>query len=114
MSMGVPIDGPTWMLGDNASVIMSSTIPASLLKKRHNALSYHRVRQAMATGIIKFRKVKGTENPSDICTKFLPYAVFYLLIQPLLFCRGETLTKEELTKIASEDERNTANPQTQS
>ena len=33
MSMGVPIDGPTWMLGDNASVILSATIPASLLKK---------------------------------------------------------------------------------
>jgi hypothetical protein len=96
MSMGVPLDGPTWLMGDNASVIMSGSIPSSLLKKRHNALSYHRVRSAIASKIITFRKVKGTENPSDVCTKFLPYAVFYPLIQPLLFCRGETLSKAEL------------------
>ena len=96
MYMGVPLDGPTWMMGDNASVIISGSIPFSLLKKRHNALSYHRVRSAIASGIILFRKVAGTENPSDICTKFLPYNVFYPLIQPLLFCKGETLSQEEL------------------
>ena len=100
MSMGVPLDGPTWMMGDNASVITSGSIPSSLLKKRHNALSYHRVRAAIASGIIIFRKVKGTENPSDICTKFLPWAVFYPLIQPLLFQKGETLTKEELEELS--------------
>ena len=41
--MGVPLDGPAWMFGDNASVITSSNIPHSSLNKRHNALSYHRV-----------------------------------------------------------------------
>ena len=95
MSMGVPVDGPTWMMGDNASVITSGSIPSSLLKKRHNALAYHRVRSAIASEIIMLRKVKGTENPSDICTKFLPYAVFYPLVKPLLFQKGETLTKAE-------------------
>jgi hypothetical protein len=40
-SLGVPIDGPAWMFGDNHSVITSSTIPHSSLYKRHNALSYH-------------------------------------------------------------------------
>jgi hypothetical protein len=25
--MGIPIDGPSWMFGDNQSVITSSTIP---------------------------------------------------------------------------------------
>jgi hypothetical protein len=39
--MGIPIDGPAWGFGDNASVITSSTIPQSTLNKRHNALSYH-------------------------------------------------------------------------
>jgi hypothetical protein len=31
--MGIPIDGPAWALGDNASVITSSTIPQSTLNK---------------------------------------------------------------------------------
>lgn len=90
MSMGVPLDGPSWMLGDNQSVITSSTIPKSMLNKRHNALSYHRVRAAIAAKIIQFCKIPGTENPSDVCTKFLPYAVFWPLVQPLLFWAGET------------------------
>ena len=50
--MGIPIDGPSWMFGDNQGVITSSTIPHSNLNKRHNALSYHRVRSSIAAGII--------------------------------------------------------------
>jgi hypothetical protein len=41
--MGVSIEGPSWMFGDNLSVITSSTIPESSLNKWHNALSYHLV-----------------------------------------------------------------------
>jgi hypothetical protein len=41
--MGIPIDGPTWMFGDNASVITSSTVPQSSLNKRCNDLSCHQV-----------------------------------------------------------------------
>ena len=37
--MGIPIDGPAWLFGDNQSVVTSSTIPQSTLNKRHNALS---------------------------------------------------------------------------
>lgn len=48
MSMEVPLDGATWMLGDNESVVTLSTIPHSVLNKRHNFLSYHRVRCAVA------------------------------------------------------------------
>jgi hypothetical protein len=50
--MGIPIDGPAWAFGDNMSVIMSSTIPQSTLNKRHNALSYHRVRECVAAKIL--------------------------------------------------------------
>jgi hypothetical protein len=42
--MVIPLDGPSWMFGDNESVITSSAIPQSTLNKRHNALSYHCVR----------------------------------------------------------------------
>jgi hypothetical protein len=31
--MGIPIDGPAWMFGDNFSVIISSTLPQSTLNK---------------------------------------------------------------------------------
>jgi hypothetical protein len=89
--MGIPIDGPAWMFGDNFSVITSSTIPQSTLNKRHNALSYHRVRECIASGILYFIHVEGCYNPSDVLTKYLGWAKFWPLIQPLLFWKGETL-----------------------
>jgi hypothetical protein len=89
--MGIPIDGPAWLFGDNQSVITSSTIPQSMLNKRHNALSYHRVRESIAAGIIYLMHVEGRSNPSDVLTKFLGWAHFWPLIQPLLFWKGETL-----------------------
>eukprot|EP00977_Amphora_coffeiformis_P023324 scaffold13003_cov122-Amphora_coffeaeformis.AAC.5 len=46
-SLGVPIDGPSWMFGDNQSVVKSSTIPHFKLSKHWNALSYQRVHKAI-------------------------------------------------------------------
>jgi hypothetical protein len=89
--MGIPLDGPAWLFGDNQSVITSSTIPQSMLNKRHNALSYHRVRESIAAGIIYLMHVEGRSNPSDVLTKFLGWAQFWPLIQPLLFWKGETM-----------------------
>ena len=84
------MDGPAWLLGDNQLGITSSTIPHSQLGKRHNALSYHRVREAVASKILYFCKIDGSQNPSDVLTKYLPYAVFWPLVQPFLFWGGET------------------------
>jgi hypothetical protein len=89
--MGIPIDGPSWMFGDNQSVVTSSTIPHSNLNKRHNALSYHRVREAISAGILYFLHIDGKLNPSDVLTKFLTWAKFWPLIQPMLFWKGETV-----------------------
>ena len=36
-SLGVDIDGPTLMLGDNMSVVLNTIVPSSVLKKKHNA-----------------------------------------------------------------------------
>jgi hypothetical protein len=89
--MGIPLDGPAWMFGDNQSVITSSTIPHFNLNKRHNALSYHRVREAMSAQLMYFIHIDGKLNPSDVMTKFLSWAKFWPLIQPFLFWKGETM-----------------------
>jgi hypothetical protein len=89
-SMGVPIEKATWLLGDNKSVITSSTIPHSSLSKRHQALAYHRVRSAVAGGFIKFCHIDGKQNPADIMTKFLPFPTFWPFVQRLLFWKGDT------------------------
>jgi hypothetical protein len=89
--MGVPLDGKAYMFGDNQNVITSGTIPHSSLNKRHNALAYHRVREAIASDIIWFFQISGKINPADVLTKFLGHATFWPLIKPLLFWRGQPL-----------------------
>ena len=101
--LGVPIESHTWLLGDNQSVITQSTIPTLTLTKRHNALAYHRMRWAVAAGIIKFVKIPGKENASDALTKFLPYSDAWPLLKPLLFWKGETLDPGELKYYNSID-----------
>ena len=49
--LGVPLDGPTWLLGDNQTVINSATIPHSSLSKHWNALSYHCCHKAVTASI---------------------------------------------------------------
>ncbi len=64
--LGIPIQGPSFLFGDNRSVVDSSSIPQSKLSKRHVALSYHRVREAVAAGMIRFEWIPGSDNPADI------------------------------------------------
>ena len=67
--MGIPVMQPTWMIGDNLGVIQNASVPDSQLKKKHTTISYHRVREAVAAGIIAPYHQPGEYNPSDILTK---------------------------------------------
>ena len=62
---GVPIQDTSVLLGDNQSVITSCSIPSSNLKKKHNSIAYHRIREAVAAGIVKLRYVKSQWRRSD-------------------------------------------------
>ena len=55
---GVPIEGTTNVYCNNKSVIMNASIPTSVLNKRHNAICYHRVREAQAVGRINVYGLK--------------------------------------------------------
>jgi hypothetical protein len=83
--LGVHVDGPAMMFGDNKSVIINTTMPSSQLKKKHNAVAYHRVREAIAAQIISFFHVPSASNFADILTKPLSSSSFYKLVKPLLF-----------------------------
>jgi len=66
---GVPIDGPCDVLCDNRSVATNSSVPASVSNKRHNAICYHRVREAQAAGVIRVGWIEGKNNIADLFTK---------------------------------------------
>ena len=88
--LGVPVRKKAYMFGDNKSVVDSSTIPHAKLHKRHNALSFHRVREAIAAAIIGFYHIDGNENPADILSKHWGYRQIWKMLQPLLFWKGDT------------------------
>ena len=57
------------MFGDNRSVVDNATVPQSRLNKRHTALSFHRVREAIASKMVVFNHLSGESNPADILSK---------------------------------------------
>jgi hypothetical protein len=67
--LGIPIRAKTYMFGDNQTVVTSSTLPHLLLNKRHNALSYHRAREAISAKILGFFHIRSELNPADVLSK---------------------------------------------
>ena len=81
LMMGIPVDGPTWAFGDNASVITYSTIPQFTLHKRHNVLSYHSFCECNAYKILYLVHGDRTCLEQMILLLHFPILSFFLLIQ---------------------------------
>jgi hypothetical protein len=69
---GIPIEGSTDVFCDNQSVVTNSSVPESMLSKKHNAICYHRVREACAAGTIRVAKEDTETNLADLFSKPLP------------------------------------------
>ena len=82
---GVPLDGAASMLSDNEAVVKNSTAPESTLKKKHNAISYHRCREAVAAGMVRIAKVGTKDNLADLATKSLPAPQRSKLVRMILW-----------------------------
>jgi hypothetical protein len=82
---GIPIDGPANVFGDNKSVTINATVPVSTLKRKHNSIAYHRVREAVASGVLHIAKVHTSENLADLLTKPLSATVLKSLVQKILW-----------------------------
>jgi len=105
--LGVDIKGPSYLFGDNSSVVTSGSLPHSPLKKRHHALSYHYTREAIASGAVDFHFLPGHLNPADILSKHWGYQqVWASALRPILFWQGDTsVLLEDETQPRSRKER---------
>ena len=88
--LGVPLRQCDYMFGDNDSVVNSSTIPHAKLHKRHTILSFHRVREAIASKVLQFHHIPGIINPADILSKHWGYSNIWNVLKPILFWEGDT------------------------
>ena len=82
---GVPIEGATNVFCDNEAVTKNVMFPESTLKKKHNAIAYHRTREAVAAGTIRVAKEDGKTNLADILTKPLPQVTRELLCDKFMY-----------------------------
>ena len=67
--MGIPVDGLSYIFGDNKSVLVNSSKPTSVLKKKSNSVAYHFVREGCAADEWRVTYVNTNDNIADLLTK---------------------------------------------
>jgi hypothetical protein len=70
--MGIAISGPSYLFGDNQSVLWNATCPESMLKKKSNSIAYHFVREGSARDEWRITYISTHLNLADLLTKPLP------------------------------------------
>ena len=71
--MGIPVEGPMYIYGDNQSVLANTTIPDSTLKKKSQSIAYHFVREGVARDEWRTSYVNTHDIEADLLTKQLPH-----------------------------------------
>ena len=70
--MGIAVDKPSFVFGDNQSVLSNTSLPHSKLKKKSSSIAYHFVREGVAKLEWCTTYLNTNLNPSDMLTKSLP------------------------------------------
>jgi hypothetical protein len=85
--MGIKFEPTSNILCDNQAVVINTQFPSSNIKKKHNAVAYHRCRETVAAAIIRTGHIYGKINISDIMTKPASPADYYRLLNPPMYGR---------------------------
>ena len=84
----IPLSGPTNVFCDSKNgVVQNTSIPESTLSKKHTAINYHIIHEAVAAGIICVGKEDTTTNIANVFTKLVPFTRKYQLLSPFLWDR---------------------------
>ena len=69
--MGIYINGPAYIFGDNKSVLVNSSVPTSVLKKKSNSIAFHFVREGSVNDEWLVVYVNTLDNLADLLTKHM-------------------------------------------
>ncbi len=72
------------MMCDSASVVYNGSFPDSTMKKKHVAVSYHRIREFVAAGKGYLYYERSQLNIGDLFAKVLPANTRHTLIESIL------------------------------
>ena len=67
--MGIPVEEPAFIYGDNKSVLSNATMPDSVLQKKANSIAYHFVREGTSCDEWRIAYINTNENIADLLTK---------------------------------------------
>ena len=70
--MGIPVNVPAYICGDNKLVLFNTSIPDSTLKKKSQSIAYHFTKEGAARDEWRTDYVSTHENEADLLTKQLP------------------------------------------
>ena len=71
MMFGIPIECETRIFCDNKAVVNSGTRPDCRLKKKHNSIAFHKIREYVAAGKALVYYEHSESNVADLLTKVL-------------------------------------------
>jgi len=83
--LGIPIEGACSVFCDNESVVKNASIPESTLRRKHNSIAYHRVRESAAAGVVKIGYIHSNDNLADMLTKPLPRHKIHGFCEQILY-----------------------------
>jgi hypothetical protein len=83
--LGIPLQGPANIFCDNQSIVTNASTPESTLKRKHNSIAYHQVREAAAAGTIRIAKEPHESNIADMLTKPISGPRLKALCERVLF-----------------------------
>ena len=66
--MGIPVEGPTCIEGENQSFLVNTTMPDSTLNKNNQRIAYHFTREGVARDEWRTTYVNTHENEADLLT----------------------------------------------
>jgi hypothetical protein len=68
--MGITVNEPVFVFGDNQLVLANTTAPSSTLKKKSNAIAYHFVREGRARDEWRTMYINTNDNLADLTKPF--------------------------------------------
>lgn len=97
--MGIEVPLPTYIYGDNMSVIHNTQRPESTLKKKSIAICYHFMRESVAMGESLTGHVRSEDNPADICTKVIGGGVIRERLTAMILFFANTMSIVASTSV---------------
>jgi hypothetical protein len=85
----IPLKGPANVFCDIKSVYKNASIAESQLKRKHDAICCHKVREGITASIMILHKVDTRENLADLLTKHLPWSSKSHLLYNIMFVEAD-------------------------